>query len=221
MPPSAKGRERRPLFFIKASTGEFSNDSIAADSIYKTQSTDPRYTTLKGNLKRRLLNSLFHLNLKRVGFSESAQAGYYLKKRSFIVHTLVTLGARAPAMRLAMRRLEIAQKYNVTDIAYEMALLLRTNAGIYVRPAEYERYDKLTKQFLAQSFSAEHVAWEYFDRVNMTVNRFTGGRRKFAEKFGQYAKELEPPQEFEFLLLLPSQLLPSQGCRPRGCWRTF
>jgi hypothetical protein len=198
-----KTREKTYLLYKGIRTGDFASDSAAADAIYKTQSTDPRYTTLKGNLKRRLLNSLFHLNLKRVGFSESAQAGYYLKKRSFIVHTLVTLGARSAAMRIAERCLEIATKYNVTDIAYEMALLLRTNAGLYVRQAAYERYDKLVKRFL-EMLVAEQIAWEYFDRVNMTSNRFTGGLRRFADEFQEYVARLEKVKSqyssFSFLL---------------------
>lgn len=196
-------REKSYLLYDGIRSGTFANDSIAADVIYKTASTDPRYTTLKGNLKRRLLNSLFHLNLRRAGFSEAGQAAYFVKKRAFLVHTLVTLGARSAAMRLAERNLEISTKFQFIDVAYEMALLLRTNAALYVRPAAYERYDTLVKHFL-RLLTEEQIAWEYFDRVNMTLNRFTGGRRRFAETFATYESKLDallhPESSFTFRL---------------------
>lgn len=183
-------REKAFQLYDGIRSGQFSNDSLAAEALYKTQSTDQRYTTLKGNLKRRLLNTLFHLNLRRVGFSESAQAGYALKKRAFLVHALVTLGARSAAMNLAKRNLELAQHYQVTDIAYEMCVLLRTHAALNTRLALYEHFDELVKKYL-RLLREEEAAWECFDRVNMTMNRFTGGRRRFAERFTEYAEKLK------------------------------
>src|SRR5580704_1279030 len=78
-------------------TGVFHNDSEAADTLYQVQPSAPKYSTLKNRLKIRLLNSLFHLNWKRAGFSESAQAYYTCRKHSFMVHVLVALGARRVA----------------------------------------------------------------------------------------------------------------------------
>lgn len=177
------------LLYDGIRSGAFGSDSVAADALYHTRANDTRYTALKARLKNRLLNSLFHLNLRRVGFSESAQAGYTLKKRAFLVHTLVTLGARRAAIALATRNLDIAAKYQVTDIAYEMALLLRTNAGINARSAQYETYDLIVKKHL-RDLNDESTAWEYFDRMQIILGRYAGGRRKFAGQFEAYAQQL-------------------------------
>ncbi|MDP4200724.1 MAG: hypothetical protein Q8922_09440 [Bacteroidota bacterium] len=177
------------LLYDGIRTGIFGNDSVAAGSLYQTRPNDPRYTTLKARLKIRLLNSLFHLNLRKAGFSESAQAEYSAKKRAFLIHTLVRLGARKAAVSLAKRNLDEATKYEITDIGYEMALLLRTNAGINARLAEYESYDQILKGFLA-NLNDEAVAWEYFDRQQIILGRYAGGRARFAPQFLEYALHL-------------------------------
>ena len=170
-------------------TGNFKNDAVAAAALYDGEEADTRYSSLKNRLKGRMLNSLFHLNLRRAGYSEHAQAVYTCRKKSYYAHILIALGARNAGVRMAHRTLVLAERYQFVDISLEMALLLRTNASISDKTALYNEYDTLLKSALRQ-FEAECTSWELFDRAQSVLSRKSGERGKNANLLKTYTQQL-------------------------------
>src|ERR1700733_1916839 len=170
-------------------SGLFHNDSEAADTLYEVPPTAAKYSTLKNRLKIRLLNSLFHLNLKRAGFSDAAQAFYLARKQAFMVHILIALGGRRAAKLMAERTLELAQEFALTDVALAMARELRQNAAYSGKMHEYEQYNTLLKQLL-HAYEAELLSVEYQERMISVLNRQSTARPKIAAEFESYSSKL-------------------------------
>jgi hypothetical protein len=197
--------------------GTIKNDATGAALLYEASSTDNRYTTLKNRLKGRLLNSLFHLNLKRAGFSESAQARYAMKKKAFLADTLLRLGARNAAVRIAERTLALAQKYQQTDLILEMSLILRKHASILGKTTLFDFYDNIVKKSF-RILEAEIISSEYQDRAQSMRTLKAGGRRLYAPQFIAHVDELKSmiDSESSFTFLLNYYRLRAIACGAAG-----
>ncbi len=185
----AQTENKEFLLYGGIRTGKFPNDNEAADELYEVPPTDTRYSSMKNRLKVRMLNSIFHLNMRRAGYSESFQAFYSAHKLALIVQIMTALGSRRAAKHLAERTLRIAEKFALSDIALAMAIRLRRDAGITARPNEFDRYDKLVKK-LFHAYEAELLSTEYFDRVGIIFQRHSGDVAKYEEQFNAYEAEL-------------------------------
>jgi hypothetical protein len=170
-------------------SGEFANDQIASASIYGASPTDTRYTTLKTRLKKRLLNSLFLLDLKRKGYSSYSQTFYSSNKRVFLVKTLITLGARNTAMRIAESELKIAQAYHLTSNTLELLSLLRNHQTFIGASQKYEEYDGLLKVAL-NTLSLELRAAELYQRLTIKFAKKAQIGEDQASESRAYAEEL-------------------------------
>lgn len=151
-------------------SGRYPTDHVAAGSLYNSDPTDAKYNTLKSRLKWRLLNTLFHLNLRRAGFSEYATALYKVYRRAFLAHTLLILGARTTAMKLAEKTLRESLEYQFALVSIQMSTLLRTHASLVGSTSQYNKYDRTVKAQLDQ-LQAETVSWEYYERATAVLGR--------------------------------------------------
>src|SRR5689334_16634577 len=104
--------------------GSIDSDQKAAEVVYGKPVIDTKYTSLKNRLKKRLLNSLFFLNIKPPAFSEYASALYQSNKNLFIAKTLANLGARNTSIKLMESALTHSQKYNITSNSIEFLVML-------------------------------------------------------------------------------------------------
>lgn len=172
-------------------SGLFPNDTAAAGSLYEHARSDaPKYSTLKNRLKVRMLNSIFHLNLKRAGFSDAAQAFYIAHRRQFMVNMLIGLGARNAARKMAETTLDLATRFELTNIALEMARVLRQYAGNTGQIKKFDFYNNLLRQ-LQDKYMEELRSAEYFERIVMIFNRKVGGRSRYTREFDGYRAELQ------------------------------
>jgi hypothetical protein len=187
----AQAENKEFLLYDGIRSGKFPNDREAADELYEVPPTDTRYSSMKNRLKVRMLNSLFHLNLRRAGYSESAQAQYSAHRAVYIIQILRMLGARRAAQHIAERTLHVAQKFAITDVTLSMLIFLRGHAGNMARPNEFDHYDKLLKKMF-QAYEAELLSIEYFDRIGIIFQRYSGNISKYADQFEAYEAELHP-----------------------------
>jgi hypothetical protein len=185
----AQTENKEFLLYDGIRSGKFPNDNEASDELYEVPPTDTRYSSMKNRLKVRMLNSLFHLNLRRAGFSEAGQASYAAHRGALVVYVLVSLGARRAAKHIAEKILRIAEQYSLTNVAIDMAIRLRSNAGAIVRTGEFDHYDQLVKQ-LFRAYEDELLSIEYYNRIVMILWRHSGNASKFAEQFETYESEL-------------------------------
>ncbi len=187
----AQTKNKEFLLYDGIRTGKFPNDFEAADELYQVPPTDTRYSSMKNRLKVRMINSLFHLNLRRAGYSEAAQALYTAHRGVYVARILRMLGARRAAQHLAERTLHVAEKFSITDVSLSMAIFLRNHAGNVANLHDFDRYDIHVKQ-LFKTYEAELLSAEYFDRVGIVFQRYSGSIAKYADQFAGYVAELKP-----------------------------
>ncbi len=174
--------------------GTIANDSDAARILYGAPSLDTRYTTLKSRLKRRLLNGLFHLDLRRAGYSQYSQAIYKSRKRVFIVNTLIHLGARTTGSRLAASALAEALRYGLTIDVLELAFQLRNNAGLTNDVKAYDRFNSIVHISL-DTLQAEYLSWEYYELAIRDLSSVTNTTTEFSASLKIHIEELRPAFE--------------------------
>ena len=184
-----QSKNKEFLLYDGIRRGIFPNDSEASDALYEALPTDTRYSSTKNRLKVRMLNSLFHLNLRRAGFSESAQAFYLTHRGVLVAQLLIALGADKVGKHIAERTLRMAEKFELTDVALTMAIELRRLAGNMAQSNEFEFYDQLVKK-LFRSYEQELLSVEYVDRSFALRWRHTGMIGKFASQLETYEKDL-------------------------------
>ena len=112
----------------------------------------------KHRLRRRLLNSLFLLQLPSPEFSSSTRAFYSCNKQLFFVKTLIRFGARGVAMDLARKILPLAERFQITNVELELVMALRAQGHLSGSYRDFEHYDRLVdKLLLAQSVENQAV----------------------------------------------------------------
>ena len=151
-------------FYYGIKSGAINSDLKAAEVIYGKPFLDTKYTTLKNRLKKKLLNSLFFLNVKYPDYSQYAVALYQSNKNLFLVKTLSNLGARNTAIKFAESALAHGQRYHLTSNSIEFLYSLRNYSSIFGNEKKYDEYDNLLKIAL-KTYEAECIAQEYNDRI--------------------------------------------------------
>ncbi|GEM_PF-3531232 len=143
------------------------NESKWAQELLAVQPASPSYVRLRSSLKRRLLDSLFHLQLRG---SVLRKAIYRNLKITFMVKTLLLLGGRRVAMWLIPSALERARVFELTSDRIEFLIILRQNAALNGDKRNFERYSQeleevlrlrnaeLRVSYLGQSIDVESVA---------------------------------------------------------------
>ena len=170
-------------------TDAFPNDFEAADALYQSPPTDTRYSSTKNRLKVRMLNSLFHLNLRRAGFSESAQAYYRAHRSVLVVEVLGMLGAERVAKHIAETTIRHAQKFSLTDVELSMAIFLRRLAGNAAKQKEFEKWDAIISELFLEYYR-ELLSTKYADKMVIIFWKYSGNLSRFVEEFTSYEKEL-------------------------------
>jgi hypothetical protein len=174
--------------------GSITTDQKAAEVVYGKPIIDTKYTSLKNRLKKRLLNSLFFLNIKPPFFSEYASAVYQSNKYVFIIKTLAALGGRNTATKILQTALAHSRKYNLTSNSIEFLLQLRIYSNILGNENTYNQYDSDLKLAL-KTFEAECKAQEYNDRVTIKFARSSAEQPEMIGEIEQYSKELAQLRE--------------------------
>jgi hypothetical protein len=169
--------------------GLITTDQKAAEVVYGKPVIDTKYSTLKNRLKRRLLNSLFFLNIKPPTFSEYASAVYQSNKNLFLVKTLVSLGGRNTAIKLAQSALAHSQKFHLTANSIEFLYMLRGYSSFLGNEKNYDDYNSQLKLAL-KTYEAESVAQEYNDRVDIKFARSSAEQPEMLGTLQQYSDEL-------------------------------
>jgi hypothetical protein len=169
--------------------GSITTDQKAAEVVYGKPIIDTKYTSLKNRLKKRLLNSLFFLNIKPPTFSEYATAVYQSNKNLFLAKTLVSLGGRNTAIKLAESALAHAQRFNLTSNTIEFLIILRGYSSFLGNEKGYNDYSAMLRQALG-TYEAECIALEYNDRINIKFARSSAEQPEMKGIIEEYSKEL-------------------------------
>ncbi|TAK36843.1 MAG: hypothetical protein EPO28_12920 [Saprospiraceae bacterium] len=151
-------------FYDSLMAGKFKNDRDAATYLYKCSPTHDKYRQLKSRFRRRLLNTLFFLDMNMPTSSSYDRAYFSCHKDWTLVRILSTNGAVQTAGDYARQILTVALKFRFADIVVNAARLLRQLAAESENEKDFGEYDGYVKEF-STILDAEMHSEELFQKV--------------------------------------------------------
>lgn len=149
--------------------GKFKNDRDAASFLYGCGPTDDKYRQLKSRFRKRLLNTLFFLDVNLPATSSYDRAYYSCNKDWTLVKILISNNADHTAASLARQILTTALKFKFADVIVNCSRILRRYAALE-NDKNYEQYDQYSKQY-QNVLDAEIRSEELYQRVYMNYKK--------------------------------------------------
>ncbi len=176
-------------FYEALMAGKFRNDRDAATFLYECSPTDDKYRQLKSRFRKRLLNTLFFLDVNLPDTSGYDRAYYSCNKEWTLVKILLANEATFTAATLARQILTTALKYKFADLIVNCSRILRTYSSEVEEEKEYEEYDQYIKQY-KDILDAEIRSEELFQRVMMNYFRPVTENFDLKERIDTYCDAL-------------------------------
>lgn len=176
-------------FYEALMAGKFKNDRDAADFLYSCNPTDDKYRQLKSRFRKRLLNTLFFLDVNLPSTSNYDRAYYSCNKDWTLVKILLTNDAPHTASALARQILTTALKYKFADVIVNCSRILRRYAADQDDERNYETYDQYSKQF-QNVLDAEIRSEELYQRVIMNYHKEASKNSILTERIDTYCDAL-------------------------------
>ena len=176
-------------FYEALLAGKFKNDRDASMFLYNCTPTDDKYRQLKSRFRKRLLNTLFFLDVNTPATSNYDRAYFTCNKEWTLVKILMANGAIHTAADQASQILTIALKFKFADIIVNCASILRKYAAETGDEKLYEDYDQNIKQF-AHILDAEIRSEELYQRVVMHYYKSASKNIELKEKIDIYCDAL-------------------------------
>ncbi len=173
-------------------SGEIKNEEDIINTIFSNSKNASLYCSrLKGQLRERLINTLFFIDLNQNNFNDYSRAYYTCYKMASAIRILIGRNARNAAYPLAEKTLELALKFDFTDIALTVARDLRMQfATISGLRDKYENINNILN-IQNQTLLAELKAEQYYTDVMINLVKIKAAKPEFAGKLISYVEELE------------------------------
>ncbi|MBI5914857.1 MAG: hypothetical protein HY842_05730 [Bacteroidetes bacterium] len=176
-------------FYDALMSERFKNDRDAATLLYACSPTDDKYRQLKSRFRKRLLNTLFFIDIGQPGAPGYDRAYFSTHKDWTLVKILMANDARFTAEDLAKQILTVAQKFKFADVILNCARILRQFAAEDGNEKEFEEFDSLIKQY-SDVMGAEIRSEELFQRVLMAYGKPAWELRGGGEQLQSYCDAL-------------------------------
>jgi hypothetical protein len=176
-------------FYEALMAGKFKNDRDAASFLYGCPPTDDKYRQLKSRFRKRLLNTLFFLDVNLPSTSNYDRAYYSCNKDWTLVKILLSNGADHTASTLARQILTTALKYKFADVIVNCSRILRKHCAEIENEKDFERYDQYIKQY-SNVLDAEIRSEELYQRVIMNYYKPPSKNINLREKIDTYCDAL-------------------------------
>jgi len=134
-------------FYEALMASKFKNDRDAASFLYGCSPTDDKYRQLKSRFRKRLLNTLFFLDVNLPSTSSYDRAYFSCNKDWTLVKILLSNNADFTAASLARQILTTALKFKFADVIVNCSRILRRYAAETADEKNYEQYDQHSKQY--------------------------------------------------------------------------
>lgn len=171
--------------------GEFTSEEEAFQFFY---SDDPasliNFKKLKNRLQKRLINSIFLIDINQPAYDEFQKAYYNCYKEWAAVKILLGRSARRTAIAIAERIFTVAAKHQLSDLILEISRVLRNHYSTVVGDKDkYMKYNNYVNTY-SKILNAELLAEEYYQDIAVNyVNKKTLLPEMEAKAF-QYSNEL-------------------------------
>ncbi len=162
-----KGNSKFAQFYKGLASGKIKSDLEAAQLIYNTSATDPKYRQLKSRFRKRLFNTLFLLDatdlINREG-EEGKSLFIQLQKQWSLTLIAHQYKAKKAAIGMARNLLLLCDKYKFHQLACEVSYFLWKNAMLSRDVKNAKAYEEQLKKHRA-FYQAQKEAEENFYRI--------------------------------------------------------
>lgn len=176
-------------FYEALMVGKFKNDRDAATFLYACSPTDDKYRQLKSRFRKRLLNTLFFLDVNLPSTSSYDRAYFSCNKDWTLVKILLSNDAQHTAASLARQLLTTALKFKFADVIVNCSRILLRYAALEGDEKQYEIYDQYSKQY-QDILDAEIRSEEFYQRVTMNYHKPEDRNQNLEEKIDIYCNAL-------------------------------
>jgi len=154
--------------------GKYNSDVQACKDLFGTNQFEKGYRNLKSRLEKRVINTLFFLDLNAVSFLETEKAYYNCYKNLAAIKILTGRGARKSSNLLAEKTLKVAMKFEFHDVSIPILKDLRQYYGTLVgNQKKYRKYNHLLQQFREESNYEEQAREMYTTLASYYANSKT------------------------------------------------
>lgn len=176
-------------FYEALMANKFKNDRDAASFLYSCSPTDDKYRQLKSRFRKRLLNTLFFLDVNLPSTSNYDRAYYSVNKDWTLIKILLSNNANHTAASLARQILTTALKFKFADVIVNCSRILRKYSAEIGDEKNYEIYDQHSKQF-QNVLDAEIRSEELYQRVIMNYLKPPSKNTDLRERIDTYCDAL-------------------------------
>lgn len=169
--------------------GDFKNDRDAAAYLYKADPGDARYRQLKSRFRRRLLNTLFFIDIKKPDAADYASAYFTCNKEWTLVNILRQNKSMNSAADLAQQILTTALKFKFADVIVNCSRILREHAALNSDEKAFDQYNLYIEQY-DKVLNAEIEAEALYQRVIMAYYLPPSRRGDLKDRMDVYCEEL-------------------------------
>lgn len=176
-------------FYEAITGGKFKNDRDASLLLYNCSPKDPRYRQLKSRFRRRLLNTLFFLDVNKPNNADFERAYTNSHKEWAIVKILQSNNAEETAAQLARSILTTALKFQFTDLIINCSRILRGYAAQESDRKAFEEYDDYLRHY-SGILDAEIRSEELYQRVIIEYAAPITNDNDLPERINEYSEAL-------------------------------
>lgn len=145
--------------------GNMESTDELADHFYPNDTSGASFRKLKANLKNRLINTLFFIDIKQPSFNDYQKAYYECYKDWAATKILMGRNAHTAAVELSQRTLKYAEMYEFTALKLDIYKTLRMHyASKGGSQKKFNKYNTLYKKCF-RTFEVESQAEELYSEL--------------------------------------------------------
>lgn len=183
-------------FYEGLLANRFTTDDQAASHFFGTGKKDPRYQKLKNNLKNHLISVvLFFIDSRQSSYTARQRAYYESHKDWASVKILMGKNAHVAGVGLCQKILRQAKKFEFTDLALDVARILRLHWGTTGGDLKkFEQYKELYRHY-EKINQVEDLAEELYTELIIRYVNNKATKTEIHKKASEYYDRLKDALE--------------------------
>lgn len=173
------------------SEGKIDDEEVGESVFFGSSANSTIYfNRLKRKLKKRLLNTLFFIDVNQPDFTDLQKAYYSCYKNATAIKILIGRGAKKAAIVLAEKNIKNSIRFEFTAITLELARLLRMHYGTIAGNVKKFSYYKDIVTKYNKIYCSELLAEEYFCDLAIYYASSQSTKPELIETAKAYSEEL-------------------------------
>ncbi|MCB0549932.1 MAG: hypothetical protein KDD19_20340 [Phaeodactylibacter sp.] len=183
---------RITAFYEAILNNHFETEEEAIAHFFPDTQNKAPYRKLKSTLKKRLVNSLFFIDVKKPGYNDRQQAYFQCHKDWAAARMLLGKNAWKSSVEICERILKYALKYEFTEMALDLLRILRLNYSTRLGDiTKFEEYKRLFQEY-EQIMLADNKAELLYSELVMHYVRNISTKENLQQQAIEYYEALRP-----------------------------